>query len=69
VDEGWRSGGISAEIAARIMEGVFYELDAPVERLCSVEAPMPYAKHMEDAVLPQTDKIVDLVRRMVGADG
>jgi len=69
VDEGWRSGGISAEIAARIMEGVFYELDAPVQRLCSVEAPMPYAKHMEDAVLPQTDKIVDLVRKMVGADG
>ncbi len=69
VDEGWRSGGISAEIAARIMEGAFYELDAPVQRLCSVEAPMPYAKHMEDAVLPQTDKIVDLVRRMVGADG
>jgi len=69
VDEGWRSGGISAEIAARIMEGIFYELDAPVERLCSVEAPMPYAKHMEDAVLPQTDKIVDLVRRMVSADG
>ena len=69
VDEGWRSGGISAEIAARIMEGAFYELDAPVQRLCSVEAPMPYAKHMEDAVLPQTDKIVDLVRKMVGADG
>ncbi len=69
VDEGWRSGGISAEIATRIMEGAFYELDAPVQRLCSVEAPMPYAKHMEDAVLPQTDKIVDLVRRMVGADG
>jgi len=69
VDEGWRSGGISAEIATRIMEGAFYELDAPVQRLCSVEAPMPYAKHMEDAVLPQTDKIVDLVLRMVGADG
>ena len=69
VDEGWRSGGISAEIGARIMEGAFYELDAPVERLCSVEAPMPYAKHMEDAVLPQTDKIVALVRKMVSVDG
>ena len=69
VDEGWRSGGISAEIAARIMEGAFYELDAPVARLCSLEAPMPYAKHMEDAVLPQADRIVDLVRHMVGADG
>lgn len=69
VDEGWRSGSISAEISARIMEGAFYELDAPVERLCSLEAPMPYAKHLEEAILPQTDKIVDLVRKMVGADG
>jgi pyruvate/2-oxoglutarate/acetoin dehydrogenase E1 component len=69
VDEGWRSGGISAEIASRIMEGAFYELDAPVARLCSQEAPMPYAKHMEDAVLPQADGIVDLVRHMVNAHG
>jgi pyruvate dehydrogenase E1 component beta subunit len=69
VDEGWRSGGISAEIAARIMEGAFYELDAPVARLCSLEAPMPYAKHLEDAVLPQADRIVDRVRDMVGAHG
>ena len=66
VDEGWRSGGISAEIATRIMENVFYELDAPVERLCSEEVPMPYAKHFEEAVLPQTDKIVTLVQKMVG---
>jgi pyruvate/2-oxoglutarate/acetoin dehydrogenase E1 component len=69
VDEGWRSGSIAAEVGARIMEGAFYELDAPVERLCSAEAPMPYAKHMEDAVLPQVDGIVKIVRRMVGADG
>jgi pyruvate/2-oxoglutarate/acetoin dehydrogenase E1 component len=69
VDEGWRSGSLSAEISARIMEGVFYELDAPVERLCSVEVPMPYARHMEEAALPQTPQIVTLVRQMVGADG
>jgi pyruvate/2-oxoglutarate/acetoin dehydrogenase E1 component len=69
VDEGWRSGSLSAEICARIMEGVFYELDAPVARLCSLEVPMPYAKHLEEAVLPQTEKIVALARNMVGADG
>ena len=69
VDEGCRSGSISAEISARIMEKVFYELDAPVERLCSEEVPMPYAKHFEEAVLPQTEKIVSLVKKMVGADG
>jgi pyruvate/2-oxoglutarate/acetoin dehydrogenase E1 component len=69
VDEGCRSGSIAAEIAARIMENVFYELDAPVARLCSVEVPMPYAGHLEQAVLPQVDQIVNLVRKMVGADG
>jgi pyruvate dehydrogenase E1 component beta subunit len=69
VDEGWRSGGISAEISARIMEGAFYELDAPVARVCSVEAPIPYAKHLEDAALPQVPAIVDAVRAMVGDRG
>jgi len=67
VDEGWRSGSISAEISCRIMESAFYELDAPVERLCSAEVPMPYARHLEEAALPQVDKIVALVRKMVGS--
>jgi pyruvate dehydrogenase E1 component beta subunit/2-oxoisovalerate dehydrogenase E1 component len=65
VDEGWRSGSIAAEISARIMEQAFYELDTPVERLCSVEAPLPYAKHLEEAALPQTEAIVAMVKRMV----
>jgi pyruvate/2-oxoglutarate/acetoin dehydrogenase E1 component len=69
VDEGWRTGSLAAEISARIMEGAFYELDAPVERLCGAEVPMPYAKHLEEAALPQVDKIVDLVRKMVKANG
>ena len=69
VDEGWRSGSISAEISARIMEGAFYELDAPVARVCSAEAPMPYAKHLEDAALPQVPAIVACVRAMVGDRG
>ncbi len=69
IDEGWRSGSISAEISARIMEGAFYELDLPVARVCSAEVPMPYAKHMEEAALPQVATIVETVRRMVGGDG
>lgn len=68
VDEGWRSGSISAEISARIMEEVFYELDSPVERVCSAEVPMPYSKHMEQAALPQIEDIVNTVRRMFGKD-
>lgn len=58
VDEGWKSGSLAAEIATRIVEQAFYELDAPVARVCSVEAPIPYAKHLEDAALPQVPDIV-----------
>jgi pyruvate dehydrogenase E1 component beta subunit len=65
VDEGWRSGSISAEIMARIMENVFYELDAPVARVCSAEVPMPYPKHLEDAAIPQAPGIVTVARRVV----
>jgi pyruvate/2-oxoglutarate/acetoin dehydrogenase E1 component len=65
VDEGWRSGSLSGEISARIMEQGFYDLDAPVERLCSAEVPIPYAKHMEEAALPQTGPICSIARRMV----
>jgi len=69
IDEGWRSGSISAEISARIMEGAFYELDLPVERVCSAEVPMPYAQHLEEAALPQASRIVETVSRMMGAHG
>ena len=61
VDEGWRSGSISAELSARIMEGAFYDLDAPVRRVCSAEVPIPYAKHLEEAALPQVAGIVAAV--------
>ncbi|BCJ75820.1 hypothetical protein CS0771_53640 [Catellatospora sp. IY07-71] len=62
VDEGWRSGSLSAEIAARITEQAFYDLDAPVGRVCSAEVPMPYAAHLEQAALPQPGAVVDAVR-------
>jgi pyruvate dehydrogenase E1 component beta subunit len=66
VDEGWRSGSISAEIAMRIMEHAFYDLDAPVARVCTEEIPIPYPKHLEDAALPQPARIVATVRNMMG---
>jgi pyruvate dehydrogenase E1 component beta subunit len=58
VDEGWRSGSLSAEVSARIMEQAFWELDAPVGRVGAVEVPMPYAAHLEAAALPSVDGIV-----------
>jgi pyruvate dehydrogenase E1 component beta subunit len=65
VDEAWRSGSISAEISARIMEEAFNSLDWPVARVCGEEIPAPYAKHMEDAALPQPAAIVNAAREML----
>ena len=59
VDEGWRTGGLAAEVSAQITEGAFYDLDAPVQRVCSAEVPIPYAKQLEEAALPQVETIVD----------
>jgi pyruvate/2-oxoglutarate/acetoin dehydrogenase E1 component len=67
VDEGWRSGGISAEVMARVMEYGFYELDAPIRRVCTEEVPIPYPKHLEEAALPQVDKIVAAAREVMGS--
>jgi pyruvate dehydrogenase E1 component beta subunit len=52
VDEAWRTGSLAAEISARIVESAFYELDAPIARVCTMEVPIPYAKHLEEAALP-----------------
>jgi len=66
VDEGWRSGSLAAEVSARIMEQAFYDLDAPVERVCSAEVPMPYPRHLEEAALPQVAVIAEAARQAVG---
>jgi len=64
VDEAWRTASLAAEVSARIMEGGFNSLDWPVARVCGAEVPAPYAKHMEDAALPQPATIVQAVREM-----
>ncbi len=69
IDEAWRTGSLAAEVSAQIMEGAFYELDRPVARVCSAEVPMPYARHLEEAVLPQVDTIVATARALVGGHG
>jgi pyruvate dehydrogenase E1 component beta subunit len=66
VDEGWRTGSLAAEISARIVEGAFYDLDAPIARVCTAEVPIPYAKHLEQAALPQPESIVAAVRGLFG---
>lgn len=64
IDEGWRSGSLSAEIITRICEQALYELDAPPVRVCSEEVPFPYAAELEQACLPQPAKIADAARRI-----
>lgn len=66
VDEGWRSGSLSAEVFARIVERGFWELDAPLARVCSAEVPMPYPRHLERAALPRMEAIVEAALGTVG---
>ena len=65
VDEGWRTGSLSAEVGMQIVERAFYDLDAPIARLCSAEVPIHYAKHLEDAALPQPGTIAEAALRLV----
>jgi pyruvate dehydrogenase E1 component beta subunit len=67
VDEAWRSGSLAAEVMARIMEQAFFDLDAPLARVCSEEVPIPYARQLEEAALPQVAKIVAAVQALMGA--
>jgi pyruvate dehydrogenase E1 component beta subunit len=69
IDEGWKTGSFAAEVSAQIMELGFDDLDAPVARVCSAEAPMPYAKHLEAAALPQVEGIVNAARTLVSRHG
>jgi pyruvate/2-oxoglutarate/acetoin dehydrogenase E1 component len=66
VDEGWRSGSLAAEIGQRIMEQAFFDLDAPVARVCSAEVPIPYARQLEEAAIPQPGAIVAAAKAMLG---
>lgn len=65
VEDAWRSVSISSEVSARITENAFYELDAPVKRVCGEEVPIPYPLHLEDASVPQKNDIVDAVIKMI----
>jgi len=65
VEEGWRMAGFGAEIADRIQRECFDDLDAPVLRVTSEDVPMPYAKTLEKSYLPQPDKVVAAVKKVL----
>jgi len=58
IDEGWKTGSLAGEISAIIMEQAFWYLDAPVQRICTQEVPIPYPSHLEQAALPQVEQII-----------
>jgi pyruvate dehydrogenase E1 component beta subunit len=68
VEDAWRSVSISSEVIARIMEKAFYDLDAPVQRLCGIEVPIPYPAHLEQGPIPQKNDIVNAVKKMIHHD-
>jgi pyruvate dehydrogenase E1 component beta subunit len=63
VYEDWRSGGFGAEIAARIGEDCFDDLDAPVLRVGGLNVPMPYARNLELQCIPDADDVLAAVRK------
>ncbi len=69
VDEGWKTGSLAGELMASIVELAFFELDAPLARVCSREVPIPYAKHLEEAALPSVSRIVEAARALVPGHG
>jgi pyruvate/2-oxoglutarate/acetoin dehydrogenase E1 component len=67
IDEAWLTGSLAGEISAIIMDQAFWHLDAPVKRLCTVEVPIPYPSHLEQAALPQVDQIVSAAQAIMAA--
>ena len=68
VEEGWPTYGVTAELAARIQKACFDDLDAPVERVGMAEVPLPYAKNLETAALPNEDRIARAVLATLDLD-
>jgi pyruvate dehydrogenase E1 component beta subunit len=68
VEDAWKTLSLSAELSTRITEQAFYDLDAPVHRLCGVEVPIPYPKHLEEASIPQVADIVQLAKKILRHD-
>jgi pyruvate dehydrogenase E1 component beta subunit len=64
VDEGYQNYGVTAEIAARVMQGAFDYLDEPVRRLGAANVPVPFAPSLEDLTIPNADRIVEIIKEM-----
>jgi len=67
VSEGCENGNFVCELAARVQKFAFDRLDAPIERVCAANVPVPMSPVLEDAAIPSTDKIVAAAKRTLGA--
>jgi pyruvate dehydrogenase E1 component beta subunit len=65
IDEGWKSGSLAAELITRIVENNFFDLTAPIARICSAEVPIPYPGHLEKAALPQLSSVINKARDII----
>lgn len=65
VEEGWKSYGIGAEVAARIYEEAFDYVDAPIKRVAQQETPLPYNQSLEQMALPQVEDVVAAVKEVL----
>lgn len=65
VHEGWPYGGVGAEISDRVQRLAFDSLDAPVLRVTTLDVPMPYNAKLEQYCMPQADRVVGAVKRVV----
>ena len=68
LDEGHRSFGASAELAAVIAEQAFYHLDAPVLRAAAMDVPIPFSPTLEDQTVPTAEGVFELAKSLVGKD-
>jgi acetoin:2,6-dichlorophenolindophenol oxidoreductase subunit beta len=68
LDEGHRSFGASAELAAVVAEGAFYHLDAPVLRAAAMDVPIPFSPTLEDQTVPTAEGVFELAKSLVGKD-
>lgn len=68
VDEGYERCGITSEIAFLVMNKVFDYLDAPIERVCNMNVPIPFSKPLEEFVIPNTERIIKKVKQILGEE-
>jgi pyruvate dehydrogenase E1 component beta subunit len=66
VEEAWRTGGFAGEIAGAIQERAFDYLDGPVARVGGVDVPSPFAHNLEQAVIPDADRVVQVIEETFG---